>query len=357
MLYNQPFGAATNAPFVNGNPSTGTAGSIPPAAAIENPQREIVNVISGAGLTPTNADLTQLAKGIQSNQLQYHADTGTADALVVTLPVVPSSLVAGMVVWFAKGSSGNATTTPTLQVNSFSPATLVRADGTALAKGELAAGVRAGAMFDGGNWRIVSYVPQSVKIISFLRGRAKFIATGAFTWTIPADVTVVTLKGWGAGAGGGFASNPGGAAGGGSGAYFEVTVPVAPGGTITGSVGSGGAAGSAGLNGGAGGATTITAEGTTYTAGGGSGGTNANANAVTNSASGGSVTGTVDISRGGEPSAGGLQGYNGTTTLYYGGKGGTGPANAGQPAGGGGGGGANGNVAGAGSRGEAWIEY
>ena len=37
-------------------------GSIPPAASIENPQREIVNMITSSGLTPTDADLFQLAK-------------------------------------------------------------------------------------------------------------------------------------------------------------------------------------------------------------------------------------------------------------------------------------------------------
>ena len=54
MKYNQPYGVSDpNAPYINGNPTTGTMGSIPPAASIEYPQREIVNVISNGGLTPT----------------------------------------------------------------------------------------------------------------------------------------------------------------------------------------------------------------------------------------------------------------------------------------------------------------
>jgi hypothetical protein len=49
MLYNQPYGVSDpNASYINGNPSTGTAGSIPPAASIEHDQREIVNVIQWA---------------------------------------------------------------------------------------------------------------------------------------------------------------------------------------------------------------------------------------------------------------------------------------------------------------------
>jgi hypothetical protein len=77
MLYNQPYGVSDpNAAYINGNPSTGTMGSIPPAASIEFDQREIVAVISYANAhaltdyngapcaAPSNADLTQLAKAI-----------------------------------------------------------------------------------------------------------------------------------------------------------------------------------------------------------------------------------------------------------------------------------------------------
>ena len=77
MQYNQPYGITDpNAPYINGNPATGTMGSIPPAASIEYDQREIVAVIQYAfnkGLidfnnqvcqAPSNADLQQLLKAI-----------------------------------------------------------------------------------------------------------------------------------------------------------------------------------------------------------------------------------------------------------------------------------------------------
>jgi hypothetical protein len=65
MKYTQPFGVVDpNASYVNGNPATGTAGSIPPAAALEAAQREIVNCITQAGLTPDPANLTQLWQAI-----------------------------------------------------------------------------------------------------------------------------------------------------------------------------------------------------------------------------------------------------------------------------------------------------
>jgi hypothetical protein len=77
MLYNQPYGISDpDAPYINGNPSTGTMGSIPPAWAVEHDQREIVNVIKFAAdmgyydfmnmicQQPSSADLQQLLKAI-----------------------------------------------------------------------------------------------------------------------------------------------------------------------------------------------------------------------------------------------------------------------------------------------------
>lgn len=69
MLYNPPINGDTgnaNRPYIDANPSMGIEGSIPPAAAIEYPQREILAVITGAGLTPSNAALDQLKTAIQN---------------------------------------------------------------------------------------------------------------------------------------------------------------------------------------------------------------------------------------------------------------------------------------------------
>lgn len=66
MKYNPPYGSpgTNDDSYTNGNPATGTKGSIPPAAALEYPQREIEAVIRFAGLTPSNSDLEQLRKAI-----------------------------------------------------------------------------------------------------------------------------------------------------------------------------------------------------------------------------------------------------------------------------------------------------
>jgi hypothetical protein len=98
MKYNQPYGISDpNAAFINGNPTTGTMGSIPPAESIEYDQREVVAVIQWAHdhgyfdyanvacANPSNTDLTQLLKAIfgifNSNKLtapqHYYVNTAT----------------------------------------------------------------------------------------------------------------------------------------------------------------------------------------------------------------------------------------------------------------------------------------
>lgn len=77
MKYNPPVGGAADDPYIDG--SSTTEGSIPPAASIEDPQRELVAAISGAGLTPDDADLTQLLQAIQIFA-GGHVTTISADA-------------------------------------------------------------------------------------------------------------------------------------------------------------------------------------------------------------------------------------------------------------------------------------
>lgn len=93
MRYNQPYGQTDlNAPYVNGDPSIGRNGSIPPAEQMEYPQREIVNVILASGQVPDNADLLQLLKAIKffGGTIKHGIDTGTANKIVVTLDPAPN---------------------------------------------------------------------------------------------------------------------------------------------------------------------------------------------------------------------------------------------------------------------------
>lgn len=101
MKYIQPFGESdTNAAYDNGNRSAGIKGSVPPAAAIEFPMRELVHLIDFAGLTPANNDLQQVRKAIQA---LIAAATGGGDTdgyLLLTqararLPVFPQGAGVG----------------------------------------------------------------------------------------------------------------------------------------------------------------------------------------------------------------------------------------------------------------------
>jgi len=89
MQYSQPFGVPpapiippTRPPdgsawprYVNGNPVTGTAGSIPPNTAFDEDQLEIVNVIINAGLTPSHSDVTQLWQSLMALFAQKYITT------------------------------------------------------------------------------------------------------------------------------------------------------------------------------------------------------------------------------------------------------------------------------------------
>lgn len=65
MDYTPPVGGAANDPYIDANPGGGIEGSAVPAAAIEDPQREIVDAITKAGLVPSAADLAQLEKAMR----------------------------------------------------------------------------------------------------------------------------------------------------------------------------------------------------------------------------------------------------------------------------------------------------
>ncbi|MBP3403829.1 MAG: hypothetical protein J6L82_07965, partial [Alphaproteobacteria bacterium] len=82
MKYNQPHNETDpNATYKDFNLDTGEAGSIPPAIAIEAPQREIVAAITAAGLTPDGNDNTQLSQAIKA---EIKADVQDITAISAT---------------------------------------------------------------------------------------------------------------------------------------------------------------------------------------------------------------------------------------------------------------------------------
>ncbi len=138
-------------------------------------------------------------------------------------------------------------------------------------------------------------------------GTQAFAASGSFV--VPANVTSIAVKGWGAGGGGGGSDGMvvGGSGGGGS--FATGNVAVTPGETLAVTVGGGGTIGLANATGAGGG----------KAAGGGGGA--------------GGAAGTLDNSGGGGGGGGGTFLYRGTTLLFAaGGGGGGGGAGAGSAA-------------------------
>jgi hypothetical protein len=141
MQYNQPYGVADpNAPYINGNPSTGTQGSIPPAASIEYPQREIANLISDGGFTPSNSDLRQMGRSLQSGRIWSGIDTGVRNALQVNLSPPPLTYYDGMFVWVLPANTNDGPAT--VQLNGLPAAVIVRRGGGDLVGGDLPASYR-----------------------------------------------------------------------------------------------------------------------------------------------------------------------------------------------------------------------
>ncbi|UQR66226.1 hypothetical protein LRP30_13645 [Bradyrhizobium sp. C-145] len=151
MKYHQPYGVTDpNAGYVNGDPSVGRFGSIPPAEAIEYTQREIANLIGDVAFTPTDADMHQLAKAIQSSRLNYSTDFGTSNAYVAHLTPTPDDYYTGMEVRLKIGNSNAGDST--LACYPLAPKHIVRPDGTNLQIYDLVVGQIARFIYDGVQW-------------------------------------------------------------------------------------------------------------------------------------------------------------------------------------------------------------
>jgi hypothetical protein len=143
MQYNQPYGKPPevtwgDTPYVSGNPSTGIQGSIPPAASIEYPQREIVNLMRNTGLiTPSNSDLNQLSKSIMTGMMHYGVDAGVKNALAVNLQPAPDEYYDGMYVFVIPAFTNDGPAT--ISLNGLAPCNIVRRGGGVLVAGDMPA--------------------------------------------------------------------------------------------------------------------------------------------------------------------------------------------------------------------------
>src|SRR5437868_3072489 len=84
-----------DSPYINGDPSIGRAGSIPPATSIEHPQREIVHTIEKNSMLPNENDLYQLVKATVLNIAAYGEDTGSTNHISIALDPAMDGYVGG----------------------------------------------------------------------------------------------------------------------------------------------------------------------------------------------------------------------------------------------------------------------
>ena len=328
-------------------------------AAGGTPFATLAEVLAGT-VTGKAVDPAKLAAAVNSNTFVFAAAGGTANALTATLTPAPAALVAGMSVW-VKATTTN-TGAATLNLNGLGAKTIVRAGGSAVSGGDLAAGAIVEMVYDGTNFQAVdlqsAFAPPSSSVV--------YASSGSYTWTVPAGIyKIKRIRAWGAGGGGGGSLGAGAAgAGGGGGGYAEsINLSVAPGQSVAIAIGAGGTAGTGSPSaGGAGGSTTV---GSFISITGGSGGGAGNAALSSSGGTGGvasganlinltGVTGTPAFTSGGPTGGvGGPGAFGGSSAAWIPSASGSG----GLFPGGGGNGGAAGYNGGAGALGLVIIEY
>lgn len=137
MKYQKPYDQTDpNASYVNGNPSSGIQGSIPPAEAIEQPQREITNAIIAAGLTPSNVDMTQLAQAIGKGSVYFASDTTNTNTYAATVSPAITALSDGMLFEWTI-TDANTSQTVTVNASGLGAKALVHTDGSLPMVGEV----------------------------------------------------------------------------------------------------------------------------------------------------------------------------------------------------------------------------
>ena len=153
MKYNEPFGRNTNDPYVDGNPSLGIEGDIIPAAAVEYPQREIVNFIGQNDFLPSNEDLNQLSRSVQLDLVNYGVDYGTVNAMAVTLNPAPITYHVGLKIFILVEVANTGTTT--LNVNGLGAVPVRHPDLTELSPGDIIHDGIALVFYDGTQFQLL----------------------------------------------------------------------------------------------------------------------------------------------------------------------------------------------------------
>ncbi|MGO7576608.1 hypothetical protein ACC699_17180 [Rhizobium ruizarguesonis] len=155
MKYQPPFGSGDpDAPYVDRNTPGAVVGSKVPAAAIEDPQRELVALIQAAGLTPDENVLNQVPHAIQSSKLNYAVATGTATALLVALSPALLTYSAGLVLRVKVAN--DATGATTVNVDGLGVKAVGDSSGSAVISGLWRAGDVLELVYDGTMFRVLA---------------------------------------------------------------------------------------------------------------------------------------------------------------------------------------------------------
>jgi hypothetical protein len=119
----------------------------------QNPQTEIVNLITDSGLTPTDTDLHQLSESVQNGKVMFGVDAGAPNAIAVTLTPAPPAYSAGMTVRIL--IANNVTGATTINCNGLGLKTAMLGQ-TALSSGLLKAGDIGEFTYDGTYFQLIA---------------------------------------------------------------------------------------------------------------------------------------------------------------------------------------------------------
>lgn len=161
-----------------------------PSTDTDPPANPIWTVDNLSALSATNilSQITTFTSQIQSQSVNYAADSGSANAYVVTLSPVPSSLSTGFPVRFKAGNTNTGAST--LNVNALGAVAIHRQDGSALQAGDITAGQMVYTSFDGTYFQLLWAGVSQVQLQSQTGNYA--VDTGAANALVVAPTPAVT---------------------------------------------------------------------------------------------------------------------------------------------------------------------
>lgn len=111
--------------------------------------RELHNLILAGGFAPSEADLYQVIRSIRGGKLNFFADVGTADAMVIEPDPAFTAYAAGIPLRVIKADFPNLTSTPTINVNGLGPKVITAANGGPVLPGSFEAKMMMELVYDG----------------------------------------------------------------------------------------------------------------------------------------------------------------------------------------------------------------